>query len=42
MGLPSLPGLKRHKNIMNTLVYLVTVLVNSWTKKRKENYDTCV
>ena len=34
--------LKRDEGVMNTLVYLVSVLVNSWSKKRKENYGTHV
>ena len=37
-----LTSLKTFENSMITLVYLVSVLVNSWSKKRKENYGTPV
>ena len=37
-----LTSLKTIENSMTTLVYLVSVLVNSWSKKRKENYGTPV
>ena len=34
--------LKTFENTVITLVCLVSVLVNSWSKKRKENYGTPV
>ena len=40
-GLSNLLHLK-HSNLMITLVYLVSVLVNSWSNKPKENYGTPV
>ena len=32
-------SLKTFENLMITLVYLASVLANSWSKKRKENYN---
>ena len=34
--LSGLHGLKRHKNIMSTLVCLVIILMSCWTKKEKK------
>ena len=35
-----LTSLKTFENLMITIVYLVSVLVNSWSKNPKENYGT--
>ena len=35
-------SLKTFENTMITIVYLVSVLVNSWSKNPKENYGTPV
>ena len=40
--LSSLLSLKTIESSMVTLVYLVSVLVNSWSNKPKENYGTPV
>ena len=37
-----LTSLKTFENSMITLVYLVSVLVSSWSNKPKENYGTPV